>query len=359
MARHSQLEILAHGLEAWNRWRTEAAIEPIDLSGADLREFEIGLAPALKKANDERGFIPPSSSWSFIYNEIIGYDFMPLDLRGANLRHAKLDRLDLTKADCRGADFSGASLQQTNLHRADLRWARFVGADLSNADARASDLSFAAFANTIVEGTDFGYSDVYGASVWGLTGTPADETSLTVTPPNEQSLRTDGLELAQLIYLLMRNEHARDLIDTVSSRMVLLLGNFKPERMAVLTAVRSSLRDRNLMPMIFDFDGPKNKDTTGTVETLARLACLVIADLTDPSSVPHELATTVPFLRTTPVLLLREAGAPGYSMVEDLSAYPWVQPVHLYPDAQQLVRDLPDVVRRALESPVRPGSRDR
>jgi hypothetical protein len=91
----------------------------------------------------------------------------------------------------------------------------------------------------------------------------------------------------------------------------------------------------------------------------ARLAFLVIDDLTDPSSVPHELATTVPFLGTTPVLLLREAGATGYSMVEDLSAYPCVQPVHRHQNTEQLVRDLPDVVRRALESPVRPGNRDR
>ena len=49
------------------------------------------------------------------------------------------------------------------------------------------------------------------------------------------------------------------------------------------------------------------------------MARFIVADLTDPSSIPHELATIVPFLRTTPVVLLRLEGSEGYSMVEDLA----------------------------------------
>jgi hypothetical protein len=84
------------------------------------------------------------------------------------------------------------------------------------------------------------------------------------------------------------------------------------------------------MPLIFDFEGPSSKDTTGTVETLARLSRFIVADLTEPSSIPHELATTVPFLRTTPVLLFRMKGATGYSMARDLQAYPWVVDIAEY-----------------------------
>jgi hypothetical protein len=120
--------------------------------------------------------------------------------------------------------------------------------------------------------------------------------------------------------------------------MVLRLANFKLERIAVLNAVPSALRNVNLMPMIFGFDRPTTKEATGTVETLARLASLVIAVLSDPNGVPHELATKVPFLRAMPVLLLCKAGVTGYSMVKDLSAYPWVQPVHWYQSTAQHVR---------------------
>ena len=346
MANPKQLSILSKGLEVWNRWRIENPGESIDLSGTDLRNLEFGLTPALRRA-DAEGLIPQGASWSFIYNEIVGYDVLPLNLRAADLRRANLDGADLIKAECQGADFSNATLRAANLHRADLSSAKFVDSDLSRADLRGANLSASVFFRTNVDGTDVGYSDVYGISVWGTTGTPADETNLRVTPFDEPDVRSDSLALAQLIYFLIQEKHARDLIDTVTNRLVLVLGNFKKERKVVLEAVRSALRGLGFMPLIFDFEGPSSKDTTGTVETLARLSRFVVADLTDPSSIPHELATTVPFLRTTPVLLFRMKGATGYSMARDLQAYPWVLGINEYETPDLLLAQLPDFVRRA------------
>lgn len=57
-----------------------------------------------------------------------------------------------------------------------------------------------------------------------------------------------------------------------------------------------------------------------------RLSRLVVADLTDPSSVPHERATVVPGLRRTPVLLLRAAGDAGCSIASDRAARSPVMP---------------------------------
>jgi hypothetical protein len=89
---------------------------------------------------------------------------------------------------------------------------------------------------------------------------------------------------------------------------------------------------------------------TGTIETLARMARFIIADLTDPSSIPHELATVVPFLRTTPVLPLKLAGSGGYTMFDDFQrAYPWVLDIYKYNDGQSLISDLPRVIGPADE----------
>jgi hypothetical protein len=68
-------------------------------------------------------------------------------------------------------------------------------------------------------------------------------------------------------------------------------------RGAVLDALREELRKRDYLPILFDFDKPVSQDLTATVSTLAHLARFIIADITDPSSIPHELATVVP---TTP-----------------------------------------------------------
>ena len=72
------------------------------------------------------------------------------------------------------------------------------------------------------------------------------------------------------------------------------------------------------------------------------MARFIIADLTDPSSIPHELATIVPFLRTTPVLPIRLVGSKGYSMFEDLQL-----DTHEYADGDSLISNLPKVIAPA------------
>lgn len=105
---------------------------------------------------------------------------------------------------------------------------------------------------------------------------------------------------------------------------------------------------RDLTPILFDFNKPTSKDVTGTVETLARMARFIIADLTDPSSIPHELATIIPFLRTTPVLPLRKYGSGHYTMFDDFKrAYNWVLEVQEYADAESLMAGLPTLIQPA------------
>ena len=45
-------------------------------------------------------------------------------------------------------------------------------------------------------------------------------------------------ELAQFIYLLLNNARIREVIDTITSKTVLILGPFTPERKRTLNALR-------------------------------------------------------------------------------------------------------------------------
>src|SRR5215203_4854913 len=98
---------------------------------------------------------------------------------------------------------------------------------------------------------------------------------------------------------------------------MLILGRFTPERKAVLDALREKLRDRDYVPILFDFDKPASQDLTATVSTLAHLARFIIADLSDPSSIPYELATIVPAtpIPVQPILL---SGCSEFAMFPDL-----------------------------------------
>jgi len=68
-----------------------------------------------------------------------------------------------------------------------------------------------------------------------------------------------------------------------------ILGRFTPERKAVLDGIREALRHRGYVPMLFEFEKSDNRDLTETIKILAGLARFVIADLSDPNSIPHEL----------------------------------------------------------------------
>ena len=117
----------------------------------------------------------------------------------------------------------------------------------------------------------------------------ARQQNLIFTDAGEPTITVDNIEVAQFVYLLLHNQKIRSVIDTVTSKVVLILGRFTDERKAVLEALREELRKRDYLPILFDFNVPATRDITETVSLLARMARFIIADLTDPSSIPKEL----------------------------------------------------------------------
>lgn len=185
---------------------------------------------------------------------------------------------------------------------------------------------------------------VYGISAWKVELQKAKQNNLVITRGDEPTITVDNLEVAQFIYLLINNAKVRDVINTITTKAVLLLGRFSPERKAVLDGLREELRKQNYLPILFDFDKPESRNFTETVRTLAHLARFIIADLTDPSSIPQELQAIVPTLAipVQPVLL---EGKREYSMFVDfLKTYHWVLPIHYYTDQANLLATLEEYV---------------
>jgi len=271
---------------------------------------------------------------------------------------ANLADADLMNLDLRGANLSNAGMWGVTL----------IGSDLSDAILDNSDLEHASLARcrmirTSVNGTKLHGAWVYGAAIWDIKGKPASEDWLGVTPdgshyfePDAVQLRVDGLSLAQFMYTMAASARQTTndaalgkLLDAFSKSNVLLLGRFTEERKVVLDAIRNALlTSRTLFPVVFDFKRPTARDLTETVMFLATSSRLIVADLTDPSSVPHELASIVPTLPSIPVipLIARESGA--YAMFEHLQRYPWVMPIHTYGSVDDVLSALPALVDLAL-----------
>jgi len=320
MANQEHLDILKQGVKAWNQWRQEHAHIHPDLSEADL------IGAYLSKADLNNVNLSEA-------------DLSEANLSGAHLSHAflmgtVLSGAYLNNANLTGAFLSGASLNRAYLSGANLSEATLTGVNLTRATLVETDLTNATLKDCLV----------YGISVWKVQLKGATQENLIITSNDEPSIKVDNLKIAQFIYLLLDNEEIRDVIDTIARKAVLILGRFTPERKAVLDALREALRTHEYVPILFDFDKPSSRNLTETVRTLAHLSRFIIADLTDPSSIPYELAQVVPGL-AVPVQPILLEGKKAFAMFPDLPrTYHWALPIHYYTDQAHLLATLKEQV---------------
>jgi len=61
----------------------------------------------------------------------------------------------------------------------------------------------------------------------------ATQSNLVITPDEESKIEVNNLEVAQFIHLLLNNAKIRDVIDTITSKVVLIVGRFTPQRKAL------------------------------------------------------------------------------------------------------------------------------
>lgn len=302
-----------------------ASLRSANLQGANLRK--VNLAGAHLDRADLRNV-------DLAHAQLFIAKFNQANLRGSDLREA-----NLVEAELRMADISRANLREANLYGANLHLTNLSGSDLSDAQ-----LSMANLVRTNFEGANLSGCGVYGISAWDVQLKGAIQSNLIITPAYLPTIQVDNLEVAQFVYLLLRNERIRHLIDTITSKVVLILGRFTPERKKVLDAIRDELRKRDYVPILFDFSKPDSKDLTGTVTTLANMARFVIADLTSPSSIPHELAIVIPGT-VVPVQAILLAGQKEYGMFGDLRRrYHWVLEPYQYESEEALLSNLGDRV---------------
>ena len=193
---------------------------------------------------------------------------------------------------------------------------------------------------------------VFGISVWNVkTDDRTEQKNLIVSAESEPALTIDNLEVAQFIYLLLNNAKIRDVIDTITSKLVLILGRFSPERKPILDALRDRLRFHNYLPVMFDFDKPAARGYRETITTLARMACFIIADITDATEVRHELGAIVPGLPNVPVQPLVLGTADVYATFkENYKHYHWVLPPFRYDDLDHAIASLPKMVLDPVEA---------
>ena len=386
MSNPEHLAKLLEGVEAWNEWRkVNTEVRP-DLNGADLKRANLSKADLteanlsgadLGRANLSGADLGRAnlSGADLVGANLLGANLSESNLTEANLRGADLSRLNLSRAnlsgfdlsrakfseaDLVGANLSGADLSEANLSGADLSGADLSkaylsGADVSRANLSEADLSEAdlsraylretllsrvSLVDTNLERADLTGCRVYGISVWNARLDGATQSNLIISREEEPAIQVDNLEVAQFIYLLLNNARIRHVIDTIGKKAVLILGRFTPDRKAILDRIRETLRHLGFLPILFDFEKPSTRDIHETIVTLAGLSRFIIADISDPKSVPQELGSIVPTLPSVPVQPLLQSGYEPWGMYDHIKRYTWVLPLFEYESQKTLLQDL-------------------
>jgi uncharacterized protein YjbI with pentapeptide repeats len=338
MANEKHLETLRNGVDAWNKWRDANPLVRPGLSLANLSKVN------LSKANLNRAdFRAAYLSGAYLGGtDLTGADLTWADLRWVYLSEADLSEADLSGANLIWADLSGANLSGANLREAHLTGANLSGANLSGANLSGANLSGANLQEARLVKTNLDNADLTGCHVYGIFASDlrinekTEQSNLIISRAEAPTVTVDDLEVAQFIHLLLNRQRLRNVIDIIKSKAVLILGRFTPERKAVRDAITNELRKHNLLPIIFDFERAVSRDFTETIKTLAGLSLFVIADITNPKSAPLELQTTIPDYQIPFVPIIQEGEKP-FSMFSDLSKYPWMLTLLMYPSLDVLL----------------------
>jgi len=83
------------------------------------------------------------------------------------------------------------------------------------------------------------------------------------------------------------------------------------------------------------------------------MARFVIADITDPKSIPQELVSIVEQLPSVAVQPILQQGSEPWGMYDHIKRYPWVLPLRTYSEPGALIARLDELVITPVEDKVK------
>ncbi len=347
-----------YGYVKWSKWRKENQVRIPNLENANLNKIEL-LKYDFNNANFKGAQLEAA--------KLINCEFINADLDNVNLESANCSFSNFTKATLNNVNFSSADLINTTMIDCNCINAKFINVSMVQNLAGGSNFSFSDFTGSkivitnlvncnlqetkfidcFLNGSNLSRSNldksiiknstIYGVSTWDISTKDSLQENLTITNLyNDSVLTVDDIEIANFIYLISNNNKVANAIDNISTKVVLILGRFTPERIEILKYIKSILKRKNYVPILFDFEKPDRRDLTETIGLIGRMSKFVVADLTDAKSIPQELSELIPNNPSLTIYPIVSKEHREYSMFEHWERYPWVKDIYKYGNKSEL-----------------------
>ncbi len=347
-----------YGYVKWSKWRKDNKVITPNLENANLNKIEL-LRYDFNNANFKGAQLKES--------KIIDCEFISANLENVNLENANCVFSNFTNATLNNANFCSAELINTTMINCNCINSKFLSVSMVQNLAGGSNFSFSDFTGSKIittnlidcnlqetkfidcylNGSNLSRSNlnksiiknttVYAISTWDISTEDSLQENLTITNHyNNFDLTVDDLEIANFINLISNNNKVANAIDNISSKIVLILGRFTPERLDVLNHIKLVLKRKNYVPILFDFEKPSQRDLTETIGLIGRMSKFVVADLTEAKSIPQELSELIPNNPSLTIYPIISKGNKEYSMIEHWKSYPWVKEIYEYENKSEL-----------------------
>lgn len=100
---------------------------------------------------------------------------------------------------------------------------------------------------------------IYGLSAWNVFLKGTIQNNLIITREDEPLITVDNLKVAQFIYLLLNNNEIRDVITTLTTKIVLIPGRFTPQHKRVLNVLKDTLRTMDYVQSYLTLKNPQTE----------------------------------------------------------------------------------------------------
>ncbi len=359
---------------------TKADLSGLDLSGinffnADLTQANLEntkldnacfMFARMQGSNlkESRGKNTTFSRADLSFSELRDAHFYNCDFQSTSLWSAKCSGTIFTGSNLKGCDLTDAylfstqlenvNLTRANLYHAEITLCKMKGANLSRVildkallhqtSLNESNLTFASLIKTDIYNCSIDDSIIYGISVWDVKLGELSQKRLKILPEGESQITTDSIEIAQFIHLLIKREKLGGFITNISSKLVLILGRFNEDSLEILNALGDEIRKYDLIPIIFDFIPSRKRDYTETIKILAGLSSFIVADLSNPKSIPLELQSIVPNYQIPVVPIINDNQEPFSMFVDLTNKYNWVLSVAKYKNIEDIRKKFKSVI---------------
>lgn len=315
----------------------------------DLRYIDLSFQDFLKASMKYLG-----------YGELVGPNFFQTNLTGADLTGAQLSFANLEGAIINNTSLITTSLMRSNLAKATIKDSDFMGSNLWGSDLSSSsiintNLYGCNLTNTNLSSSKILNCEIYGISAWNIKRnqqTMMRDLIISKDRYKDPLITVDDMEIAQFIYSLLNNEKIRNMVDTMRTKGVLILGSFCDDKKnkitpkKVLDKIKEELLKKNYVPIVFDFDPSKKLDLISTVKTLALLSSFIIVDLSTPAGQLIEIGNLVrefpiPFI---PIASNKTEHITGMVSKKALGNYHWFKKDIIYYLLDDFDKQLPEVI---------------